>query len=213
MPDMIERFETARTSCPLVAILRGVTPDEVEGVAETLIDLGFTLIEVPLNSPDPLRSIERLARYASASVCIGAGTVLTPAQVASVRDAGGTLIVAPNTAPAVIAAARAADLIALPGYQTPSEAFAALDAGANGLKLFPAEASTPAALRAMRAVLPRSTPVFVVGGVDATNMAEWAAAGADGYGIGSSLYRPGISLADLGQRARTLLAAVRDLPG
>lgn len=198
---------TAMARCPLVAILRGVRPDEVVAIADALVAEGFTMIEVPLNSPDPLASIAALAGRYPAPVLIGAGTVLTVAQVEQVRAAGGQLIVSPNTDAAVIAAARAADMVSLPGYFTPSEAFAALAAGASGLKLFPAEAATAAVLKAHRAVLPREAPVFVVGGVTSDAMAYWRDAGAQGFGLGSALYAPGLGVAEIGARARQFRSA------
>jgi len=181
----------ALARCPLVAILRGVTPDAVEPIGEALVDAGFSLIEVPLNSLDPLESIARLARRLGERAVVGAGTVLTTDQVAQVRDAGGRLIVSPNTDTDVIGASVAADMLCLPGYYTPTEGFAALAAGAHGLKLFPAEAASPAVLKAQRAVLPRAVPMLVVGGITPDSMAPWRAAGADGFGLGSALYRPG----------------------
>lgn len=203
------RFRQAFAKCPLVAILRGVRPDEVEGVGEVLADAGFTLIEVPLNSPDPFDSIARLARRLEGKAMVGAGTVLDPAEVARVRDAGGELIVSPNTDIAVIDATVKAGLVSLPGYFTPSEAFAAARAGAHALKLFPAEAASPKVLKAQRAVLPPSLPVLVVGGVTPEGMGTWKAAGASGFGIGSALYAPGLDLAEIGERAARFIAAVK----
>lgn len=191
--------------CPLIAILRGVRPDEVVGIADVLVEEGFALIEVPLNSPDPFASIAALAGRYPAPVLTGAGTVLSVAQVDQVRAAGGDLVIAPNTDPAVIAAAVAAGAIALPGFFTPSEAFAAIAAGASGLKLFPAEAASPAVLKAHRAVLPRNLPVFVVGGIQPESMAPWQQAGAQGFGIGSSLYAPGKSAEDVRASARSFV--------
>lgn len=184
-------FDQALARCPLVAILRGVRPDEVEDIGEALVQAGFTLIEVPLNSPDPLDSIARLAARLAGRAVVGAGTVLRASQVTAVADAGGRLIVSPNSDPLVIGASVAAGLVSLPGYLTPSEAFTALAAGATGLKLFPAEAASPAVLKAQRAVLPRDAPIFVVGGITARTLAPWREAGADGFGLGSALYRPG----------------------
>ena len=208
----VERFTVARTACPLVAILRGVTPDTVEAIGDALVDAGFRLIEVPLNSPDPYDSIGRLAkRFAASDVVIGAGTVLDPTQVDRVAAAGGTLIVSPSVDVRVIATSVAASLISLPGYFTPSEAFAAIGAGAHGLKLFPAEAASPRVLKAQRAVLPRALPLFVVGGVAADGMSPWVAAGADGFGIGSALYAPGMSAHEVGGNAKTFVAAWRAL--
>lgn len=204
----ITAFDAAFARCPLVAILRGLTPDEAVPVGEALIGAGFTLIEVPLNSPDPLDSIARLAQAAAGRAVIGAGTVLSEAQVAAVTDAGGTMIISPNANTQVIAASAARGLISLPGIITPTEAFAALDAGATALKLFPAEGSSPAVLKAMRAVLPRSLRVLPVGGVSPANMAAWRSAGADGFGIGSALYRPGSTPAEVARRAAAFIAAL-----
>ena len=204
----LERFARHRAACPIVAILRGVTPQEVEAVADALVEAGIAMIEVPLNSPDPLASIARLARRYGDDALIGAGTVLSTAQVAQIADVGGELIVSPSVELAVIAASATAGLVSLPGYFTPSEAFAAIGAGAHGLKLFPAEAATPAVLKAQRAVLPRDLPMFVVGGVGPDDMARWQAAGADGFGIGSALYRPGQAAAEVGANATRFVAAL-----
>ena len=204
----LERFQAHLEECPLVAILRGLTPDEAEPVGEALVAAGFRLIEVPLNSPRPLESIARLAARFGEVATIGAGTVTTEAQVAEVREAGGTLIVSPHTDPAVIAASAAAGMVSLPGFLTPSEAFTALGAGAHALKLFPAEAAAPAVLKAQRAVLPRDVPILPVGGIDPDKMAPWLAAGADGFGLGSALYRPGSTPAEVSERARRFVAAL-----
>jgi len=203
-----EMLADAMARCPLVAILRGVRPDEVEGIADALVEAGFAMIEVPLNSPDPLASIARLARRFGDDVLVGAGTVLDAGQALSVREAGGRLIVSPNTDVEVIAASAAAGMVSLPGYFTPSEGFAALKAGATGLKLFPAEAATPAVLKAQRAVLPRDVPVLVVGGIGPDTMAPWRAVGADGFGLGSALYKPGRSAAEVGAAARAFVAGL-----
>ena len=202
-------FTTAFARLPLVAILRGVRPDEVEGIADALVEAGFALIEVPLNSPDPFASIERLARVCGSDALVGAGTVLTVNDVARVGDAGGRMIISPNTDTAVIAASAAAGFASLPGYFTPSEAFAAVGAGASALKLFPAEAASPAVLKAQRAVLPKAMPLLVVGGVAPDTMVPWRAAGADGFGLGSALYRPGATAAEVGAAARAFVAAWR----
>ena len=167
------------------------------------------MIEVPLNSPDPLASIAAIAGRYPAPVLVGAGTVLTVGQVAQVAAAGGRLIVSPNTDADVVAASVAADLVSLPGYATPSEALAALGAGATELKLFPAEAASPAVLKAQRAVLPKHAPVLVVGGITPEGMAPWTAAGADGFGLGSALYTVGSSAAQVAVRARTFVDAVQ----
>jgi 2-dehydro-3-deoxyphosphogalactonate aldolase len=194
---------------PLVAILRGVTCDDVLDVGEALVAAGFTLIEVPMNSPDPLESIARLAQRFAARAVIGAGTVLDIEQVAAVRAAGGTMIISPNTNPAVIGATREAGLVSLPGIATPSEAFAALAAGATALKLFPAEGASPAVLKAVRAVLPADTRVLPVGGIAPDNMAPWTAAGAAGFGLGSALYKPGMAAEQVGTNAAAFVAALR----
>jgi 2-dehydro-3-deoxyphosphogalactonate aldolase len=202
-------FATAFAALPLVAILRGIRPEEVDAIADGLLEAGFTLIEVPLNSPDPFASIERLARRCGAQALVGAGTVLRVEDVARVRDAGGGMVISPNTDVAVIGATAAADMASLPGYFTPSEAFAALKAGATALKLFPAEAASPTVLKAQRAVLPRDIPVLAVGGVGPDTMAPWRAAGADGFGLGSALYKAGSSAAQVRAAADAFAAAWR----
>lgn len=201
-------FDAAFAQCPLVAILRGVRPDEVEDVGEALVTAGFTLIEVPLNSPQPLDSIARLGRRLGARAVVGAGTVLRVDEVEAVRAAGGRIIVSPNANPTVIAAAAAAGLASLPGIATPTEAFAALDAGATALKLFPAEAASPAVLKAIRAVLPRDMRVLPVGGITPEGMAPWLEAGAAGFGLGSALYSVGRGAEDVGTRARAFVDAL-----
>jgi 2-dehydro-3-deoxyphosphogalactonate aldolase len=195
--------------CPLVAIIRGVTSDEVEAIGEALYEGGIRIIEVPLNSPEPLKSIELLAAKFGEQVLVGAGTVLRWSAVHDVKAAGGRLIVSPNTDAEVIAAAAAAGLVSCPGYFTPSEAFAALDAGATALKLFPAEGASPTVLKAQRAVLPKDVPVLVVGGVAPDTMQPWVAAGANGFGLGSGLYKPGQSPADTLDKARAYVAGAR----
>jgi 2-dehydro-3-deoxyphosphogalactonate aldolase len=194
--------------CPLVAILRGVRPDEVEAIAATLEAHGIAIVEVPLNSPQPLDSIGRLAREFGDRLLIGAGTVMTPAQVAEIAAAGGRLIVTPHADGAIVRAARQHGLLAVPGFFTPAEAFAMLAAGADALKLFPAEGSSPAVLRALRAVLPSGTAVLPVGGIDGSNMAAWRAAGAAGFGIGSAIYKPGDSAAVVGAKAAALTSSL-----
>lgn len=211
MTDPATRFAQAFAACPLVAVLRGLTPDEAAPVGDALVDAGFTLLEVPLNSPDPLASIAAMAKRYAGRAIVGAGTVLTPSDVAAVADAGGALIVSPNTDTDVIRASVARGLISLPGYFTPSEAFAALHAGAHGLKLFPAEGAAPAFLKAQRAVLPKAAKVLAVGGITPATMPAWAAAGADGFGLGSNLYRAGKSAADVARDAAAFVQAAKDL--
>ena len=191
----------------LVAILRGVAPDAVLGIAQVLIDAGFKIIEVPLNSPQPIDSISRLSARFGAQALIGAGTVTTADDVTAVAAAGGRLIVMPHSDLAVIAAAKRAGLFVVPGIATPTEAFAALAAGADGLKLFHAEALPAAVLKAMRAVLPPQTMVFPVGGITPTSMAEYRQAGAAGFGLGSALYKPGDGPAAVAAKAAAFVAA------
>lgn len=196
--------------CPLIAIIRGVTPGEAESIGRAIFDAGIRIIEVPLNSPDPLASIAALVAALGDKALIGAGTVLDPAQVADVRKAGGQLIVSPDCNPVVIAAAAAAGLVSAPGYFTPSEAFAAIRAGAHGLKLFPAEAASPAMLKAQLAVIPRDVPILVVGGIKPDNMRPWIDAGAAGFGLGGGLYVPGQSPEATHARARAYVTGARD---
>jgi 2-dehydro-3-deoxyphosphogalactonate aldolase len=195
--------------CPLVAIIRGVTPDEAEAVGDAILEAGIGMIEVPLNSPQPFDSIERLAKRLGDRALVGAGTVLDPEDVRRVRNCGGGLIVSPNTFAPVIEAAFEADMVSLPGYFTPSEAFEAIRAGATGLKLFPAEAATAKVVGAQLAVLPKDVPLLVVGGIAPDNMGPWRAAGAQGFGLGSGLYKPGRSAAETGERARAYVEGVR----
>jgi 2-dehydro-3-deoxyphosphogalactonate aldolase len=192
--------------CPLVAILRGIRPDEAVPVAAALEAAGFAIVEVPLNSPEPLASINALARAFGDRMLIGAGTVMTGTQVADIAAAGGQLIVTPHADAAVVRAAKQRGLLAVPGFFTPAEAFAMLAAGADALKLFPAEGANPAMLRAMRAVLPAGTRVLPVGGIDTSNMAAWRAAGAAGFGIGSAIYKPGDTPAMVSAKAAVLVA-------
>ena len=195
--------------CPLIAIVRGVTPAEAEAIGEAVYEGGIRIVEVPLNSPDPLASIERLAKRFGQTMLVGAGTVLDPTDVGQVWDAGGRLIVSPDTNVDVIAATSAIDLVSCPGYFTPSEAFAAIRAGATALKLFPAEAASPAVLKAQLAVLPREIPYLAVGGIKADNMLPWLEAGATGFGLGGGLYQPGQSAGETLEKARAYVAGVK----
>ena len=201
------RFETALQHLPLVAILRGLTPTEAEPVAQTLYQAGFRLIEVPLNSPDPFTSIARIRQCLPDDALVGAGTVLEASDVSRLQDIGGELVVMPHADTSVISAAKALGLICMPGIVTPTEAFAALKAGADALKLFPAELVTPAIMKAMRPILPKGTRLFPVGGITPDTMAPFLAAGASGFGLGSALYSPGISLAQLARQAECFVAA------
>ena len=202
-------LKTYLDQCPLIAIVRGVTSDEAETIGEAIFDAGIRIIEVPLNSPEPLKSIERLSARFGDRALIGAGTVLMAEEVPGVRAAGGGIVVSPNTNTDVIAATLAEGLISCPGYFTPSEAFAAIGAGATALKLFPAEAASPAALKAQLAVIPRDLPIIVVGGIKPDNMRPWIEAGATGFGLGGGLYRAGQSVEDTADRARTYVAGVK----
>lgn len=206
MPS-ISRFRAEIARCPIIAILRGITAEEAVEIGEALFEAGISIIEVPLNSPEPLESIERLARTFANRALIGAGTVLEAKHVPLIASAGGELIVSPHMDAEVIATSVATGLVSLPGYFTPSEAFAAAQAGAHALKLFPAEGAGPAVLKAQKAVFPPDLPIFVVGGVTPEKIGPWLAAGAAGFGIGSQLYRPGDHADDVYGRARQLVEA------
>lgn len=203
--DIIARLD----ALPLVAILRGLTPDEAVEVGEALLTAGLTCLEVPLNSPQPLESIRRLRATLGGRAVVGAGTVLTPHAVREVAEAGGQIVISPNADVAVIEATRAAGLLSMPGFFTPSEAFAAIGAGAQVLKLFPAEVAGPSGLKAVRAVLAADQRVYAVGGVEPDSVAAWRAAGASGFGIGSAIYRAGRSAAETRERAAAFVAAWR----
>jgi 2-dehydro-3-deoxyphosphogalactonate aldolase len=205
------RLADAMARLPLVAILRGIRPDESTPILMALIDAGFHIIETPLNSPQPLETIRLMRIVAPKETLIGAGTVRTESEVAAVAEAGGDVIVMPHVDPAVIKAAKARGLIALPGVATPTEAFAALDAGADGLKAFPAELIQPSVVKAWRAVIPASVPILPVGGIEPATMAAYVAAGADGFGLGSALYRPGDSAKKVAEAAAAFLAAWRKI--
>ncbi|MDB5715379.1 MAG: 2-dehydro-3-deoxy-6-phosphogalactonate aldolase [Sphingomonadales bacterium] len=204
----LNRFRGHLSACPLVAILRGIRPDEVDAVGDALWTAGIRIIEVPLNSPDPLVSIARLASRFGDEATVGAGTVLDPRDIQPIVEAGGRIIVSPSVDADVIRATVAAGLVSSPGYFTPSEAFTALKAGAHVLKLFPTEAASPAVLKAQRAVLPKETPILMVGGITPTNMQPYLHAGADGFGLGSGLYSPGRSAGEVGERARAYVEAL-----
>jgi 2-dehydro-3-deoxyphosphogalactonate aldolase len=206
------KLDACLVPLPLVAVLRGITPGEIPAIAEALVAEGFRILEVPLNSPQPFASIRRLADLHGGQCLVGAGTVVDPADVARVRDAGGQLVVMPHADAAVVREAKRLGMTCLPGVATPTEAFAALTAGADALKLFPAEAMVPAALRAWRAVLPRGTRVFAVGGIRPDNMAPWWAEGAAGFGTGSNLYKPGADVTQVRAGAAAYAAAFRALP-
>src|SRR3954453_18491421 len=199
----------ALRQCPIAAILRGVKPDEIDAAGDALIEAGIAVIEVPLNSPQPFESIKQLAARHGHHALVGAGTVLEVAQVARVKEAGGQLIVAPNFDSDVVRAAKTAGLASLPGVMTPSEGFAALKSGADGLKLFPAEIIPPAVFKAWRAVFPADTLLLAVGGVGVDNIPAYREAGASGYGIGSALYKPGRSVAEIRKLAGALVAAAK----
>ncbi len=200
------------TPLPLVAVLRGITPPEVRPVADALTSQGFRILEVTLNSPSPFESIRELAQRHAATCLVGAGTVIDVADVARVREAGGALIVMPHADTAVIREAKRLGMVCLPGVATPTEAFAALAAGADGLKLFPAEGMSPAVVRAWRAVLPTNTRVFAVGGIRPDNMGPWWAEGAAGFGTGSNLYKPGVATEQVRASAAAYAAGFRALP-
>jgi 2-dehydro-3-deoxyphosphogalactonate aldolase len=206
---MTDVVRAALERLPLVAILRGLTPEEAVEVGQALAQAGFTCLEVPLNSPRPLDSIRRLRDALNPSVAVGAGTVLTPEMAEAVAEAGGQLIISPNTNPVVIARTKTLGLLSMPGVFTPTEAFAALGAGADVLKLFPAEIAGPGAIKAIKAVLPAGQPFYAVGGVEPGNLAAWRAAGADGFGIGSALFKPGRSAEEVGRLAAQFVAAWR----
>ena len=204
-----ELFRRYLDECPLVAIIRGVTPSEAEAIGDALYEGGIRIIEVPLNSPDPLASIERLAANFGDRVLVGAGTVLKAEDVARVRDAGGRIIVSPDTNVEVIAAAASAGLVSSPGFFTPSEAFTAIRAGATALKLFPAEAASPAVLKAQLAVIPREVPILAVGGIKPDNMRPWLDAGASGFGLGGGLYQAGQSPEETLRKARAYVEGLK----
>jgi 2-dehydro-3-deoxyphosphogalactonate aldolase len=206
----VSKFQNAMRELPLVAILRGLKPSEAPAIGDALVAAGFRLLEVPLNSPKPLDSIA-LLRKRFPDALVGAGTVLKVEEVRDVAAAGGELIVAPNFNREVVAETVKLGMLSLPGIMTPTEAFAALDAGAHGLKLFPAELASPAVVKAMLAVLPKGTPLIPVGGITADNLQGWHTGGAAGFGLGSSLYKPGDDAATVAKKAAAIVAAWKAL--
>lgn len=207
MSALVE-FQAAFSSCPIVAILRGIRPDEAVEVTEALVAEGIGVIEVPLNSPEPLVSIEKLSKAFAGRAVIGAGTVLRKDEVLAVAAAGGRLIVSPNVDTAVIAESKARGLVSSPGFQTPTEAFAAIGAGADVLKYFPGEAATPAIIKALSAVIPKSVPMLIVGGVAADGIGRWTGTPVAGFGIGGSIYKAGDSPAIVAGKARAFVEAL-----
>jgi 2-dehydro-3-deoxyphosphogalactonate aldolase len=207
------QLNDAIEACGIIAILRGVTPDEVVQVSDELFQAGIRIVEVPLNSPDPFVSIQKLAKHFAGRMVVGAGTVLSPQDVNLLKEHGGTICVSPDCNADVIARAVALGLDPLPGVFTPTEAFAAIRAGAKHLKLFPAEAASPVTVKAWRAVLPKHVQVHAVGGVTPSNMTDWLVAGVSGFGIGSNLYKSGKSLQDIRKSADELVAAWKKAKG
>lgn len=206
-------FENAVKECGIIAILRGVTPDAVDAVGDALFAAGIRIVEVPLNSPEPFESIARLALRFAGRMVVGAGTVLDQASVDRVKAAGGEISVSPDCNPAVIARAVARGLVPMPGVFTPTEAFTAVRAGATHLKLFPAEAANPVTVKAWKAVLPHNASIYAVGGVTPFNIKAWWDAGCSGFGIGSNIYKPGMSADDVGKAADSFVTAWQGLKG
>ena len=208
-----KHFNAAFAAMPIVAILRGIEPREAVVIGEALVAAGITILEVPLNSPQPLDSIGALVRALGDRASVGAGTVLDPEAVDAVAGVGGQIVVSPNMDVAVIRRSRERGMVSLPGCFTPTEAFAALKAGAHAVKLFPGELVTPNVAKALAAVLPRKTRLIVVGGVSADTIADWRGSVVQGFGIGSSLFKPGVTPAEIGKRARALTEALRGFAG
>jgi len=205
----VEDFRRYFAECPLVAIIRGITPADAEAIAGAVYDAGIRIIEIPLNSPQPFDSVRAIADAFGDRALVGAGTVLDPEDVARVQEAGGRLVVSPNTDIPVIEATVAAGMVSSPGYFTPSEAFDAILAGAHSIKLFPAEAASPKVVKAQKAVLPKDIPLIVVGGVTPESIPAWLEGGADGFGLGGGLYKPGQDAQATLDKARAYVAAVR----
>lgn len=208
-----QRFERAFAEMPLIAILRGLQPDRAEAVGAVLVDAGFTLLEVPLNSPDPLNSIARLARTFGDRVLVGAGTVLKAVDVDKIKNVGGSLVISPNCDTGVISATVRSGLVSLPGIFTPTEAVAALEAGATALKFFPAEAASPATIRALKSVLPSTARILPVGGITPDALPIWHAANAAGFGLGSALFQPTFEADQVHARAKEFVLRWRSLTG
>ncbi|MDC7677538.1 2-dehydro-3-deoxy-6-phosphogalactonate aldolase [Asticcacaulis machinosus] len=211
--SLMEQWRDALNTLPLVAILRGVKPEEAEAVGDALIEAGFKIVEVPLNSPDPFKSIQMLASRLGERAIVGAGTVLKVGDVETLAAVGGQICISPNTNVDVIKKAKELGLISFPAFFTPTEAFAAIEAGADAIKLFPAELAGPKGLKAMNAVIPRTTPVFPVGGIEPTNMGEYLSVGARGFGIGSSVYKPGDTAEIVYEKAKAFVTAWQGLKG
>jgi 2-dehydro-3-deoxyphosphogalactonate aldolase len=207
----MKSFSAWLQECPVIAILRGVRPDEAVEIGDALYDAGFRIIEVPLNSPDPMDSIAALSKHFGDRALIGAGTVIDPGCIKRVAMSGGHLIVAPNANPDVVHKAKILDMAAVPGVFTPTEAFAMIAAGADALKLFPAEAANPIVLKSLRAVLPPRLPILPVGGVHPEDFAAWQSAGAAGFGLGSAIYKPGFTARKVAKRARRVIAALGEI--
>lgn len=205
LADWLKRF-------PLVAILRGIKPGEALDIGTLLVETGFTIIEVPLNSPEPFASIVRLAKHLGDRALVGAGTVTDWGQVTKVADAGGKVIVMPHADERVVEAAKRRNLFVVPGFATPTEAFRMINAGADAIKLFPAEANPPNVLRSLRAVLPKKVPILPVGGITPQNMNDYWVAGADGFGLGSALYKPGMTIEQVAKSAADFRIALHALP-
>lgn len=206
-------LEDALEVCGIVAILRGVTPDEVVAVSQTLYDAGIRVVEVPLNSPEPFISIEKLSKTFAEKMIVGAGTVLSVQDVNVLKAHGGQISVSPDCNEATISRAVELGMVPLPGVFTPTEAFTAIRAGAKHLKLFPAEVASPQTIKAWKAVLPKNVKIYAVGGVTPENMGEWLAAGASGFGIGSSIFKPGMSMAKISESAHSLVSAWKRAKG
>ena len=206
---MMANFLSFLKESPLIAILRGITPAEVIEISETLVEKNFKIIEIPLNSPDPIESIELLVSYFRDEVIIGAGTVTDLASIKLIAEAGARLAVMPNGSIKIVKAAKASGLITIPGVYTPTEAFAMIESGADALKLFPAEGAPPMVLKAMKAVLPAAIPILPVGGITPDKMAEYQKAGANGFGLGSALYKPGMTVDEVAQNADAFNEALK----